>query len=195
MSLKKLAESFNYLSGIKDLSIMKGDLNEEINLTPEQDKELLNIILKYVKDSDDAEAIIQDYIDGATNRPDIQDGSFADEFEAWKKKHNIKEGTCGYSVDGKPADKPAGPHLLRKANRREIRDNFDDRLKSFMGADDFEKATNPKLSRLINNAITSIDPNMSYVDFAKGVAQVLRDEYNQMNQNDFIRVLRKELDI
>ena len=47
MSLKKLAESFNYLSGIKDLSIMKGDLNEEINLTPEQDKELLNIILKY----------------------------------------------------------------------------------------------------------------------------------------------------
>ena len=45
MSLKKLAESFNYLSGIKDLSIMKGDLNEEINLTPEQDKELLNIIL------------------------------------------------------------------------------------------------------------------------------------------------------
>ena len=62
MSLKKLAESFNYLSGIKDLSIMKGDLNEEINLTPEQDKELLNIILKYVKDSDYAEAIIQYYI-------------------------------------------------------------------------------------------------------------------------------------
>ena len=107
----------------------------------------------------------------------------------------INEGTCGYSIDGKPADKPAGPHLLRKAIRREIRDNFDDRLKSFMGADDFEKATNPKLSRLINNAITSIDPNMSYRDFAKGVAQVLKDQYNRMNQNDFIRVLRKELDI
>ena len=119
MSLKKLAESFNYLSGIKDLSIMKGDLNEEINLTPEQDKELLNIILKYVKDSDDAEAIIQDYIDGATNRPDIQDGSFADEFEAWKKKHNIKEGTCGYSVAGKPADTPAGPNLIKKSDLNE----------------------------------------------------------------------------
>ena len=72
---------------------------------------------------------------------------------------------------------------------------FDDRLKSMMGDDDFEKATNPELAKLINNAIMSIDPNMSYVDFAKGVAQVLRDEYNQMNQNDFIRVLRKELDI
>ena len=51
MNLKNLAKKFNYL-------------NEEINLTPEQDKELLDIILKYVKDSDDAEAIIQDYIDG-----------------------------------------------------------------------------------------------------------------------------------
>ena len=107
----------------------------------------------------------------------------------------LNEGTCGYSIDGKPANKPAGPDLLRKAIRKEIRGSFDDRLKSMMGADDFEKATNPKLSRLINNAIMSIDPNMSYVDFAKGVAQVLRDEYNQMNQNDFIRVLRKELDI
>ena len=116
-------------------------------------------------------------------------------FEKSSKFGRMNEGTCGYSVDGKPANKPAGPDLLRKAIRKEIRDNFDDRLKSFMGADDFEKATNPKLSRLINNAITSIDPNMSYVDFAKGVAQVLRDEYNQMNQNDFIRVLRKEIDI
>ena len=116
-------------------------------------------------------------------------------FEKSSKFDRMNEGTCGYSIDGKPADKPAGPHLLRKAIRREIRDNFDDRLKSFMGADDFEKATNPKLAKLIDNAITSIDPNMSYVDFAKGVAQVLRDEYNQMNQNDFIRVLRKELDI
>ena len=116
-------------------------------------------------------------------------------FEKSSKFGRMDEGTCGYSVDGKPANKPAGPDLLRKAIRKEIRGSFDDRLKSMMGADDFEKATNPKLSRLINNAITSIDPNMSYVDFAKGVAQVLRDEYNQMNQNDFIRVLRKELDI
>ncbi len=116
-------------------------------------------------------------------------------FEKSSKFDRMNEGTCGYSVDGKPADKPAGLHLLRKAIRREIRDNFDDRLRSMMGADDFKKATSPKLAKLIDNAITSIDPNMSYVDFAKGVAQVLRDEYNRMNQNDFIRVLRKELDI
>ena len=33
----------------------------------------------------------------------------------------ISEGTCGYSIDGKPADKPAGPHLIRKAIRKEIK--------------------------------------------------------------------------
>ena len=33
----------------------------------------------------------------------------------------INEGTCGYSVDGKPADKPAGPHFIRKAIRKEIK--------------------------------------------------------------------------
>ena len=115
--------------------------------------------------------------------------------DEYDRAMGLKEGTCGYSIDGKPANKPAGPDLLRRAIRREIRDNFDDRLKSFMGADDFEKATNPKLVKLIDNAITSIDPNMSYRDFAKGVAQVLKDQYNRMNQNDFIRVLRKELDI
>ena len=110
------------------------------------------------------------------------------------KKGKMNEGTCGYSVDGKPANKPAGPDLLRKAIRREIKDNFDSRLKSMMGADDFEKATNPKLAKLINNAIMSIDPNMSYRDFAKGVAQVLIDEYGVQNYEPFISELKKALD-
>ena len=33
----------------------------------------------------------------------------------------LSEGSCGYSIDGKPADKPAGPHLIRKAIRKEIK--------------------------------------------------------------------------
>tara|TARA_Y100000592_G_scaffold80506_1_gene127235 strand:+ start:814 stop:1446 length:633 start_codon:yes stop_codon:yes gene_type:complete len=84
---------------------------------------------------------------------------------------------------------------MRKVIRKIIKEqNFDDRLKSMMGADDFEKATNPKLAKLINNAIMSIDPNMSYKDFAKGVAQVLIDEYGVQNYEPFISELKKELD-
>ena len=75
-----------------------------------------------------------------------------------------------------------------------LEQGFDDRLKSMMGDDDFEKATNPELAKLINNAIMSIDPNMSYRDFAKGVAQVLIDEYGVQNYEPFISELKKELD-
>ena len=83
---------------------------------------------------------------------------------------------------------------LKDIIRETIKENLDDRLRSMMGADDFEKATNPKLAKLINNAIMSIDPNMSYVDFAKGVAQVLIDEYGVRNYEPFISELKKELD-
>jgi hypothetical protein len=99
MNLKNLAKKFNYL-------------NEEINLTPEQDKELLDIILKYVKDSDDAE------------------------FEAWKRKHNIREGSCGYTVTakGEELDTPGGTRgmpantrtmgMMREFIKKEIKHLF-----------------------------------------------------------------------
>ena len=83
---------------------------------------------------------------------------------------------------------------LRELIKETIKENFDDRLKSMMGADDFEKATNPKLAKLINNAIMTVDPNMSNVDFAKGVAQVLIDEYGTHNYEPFIKELKKALD-
>jgi len=83
---------------------------------------------------------------------------------------------------------------LRELIKETIKENFDDRLKSMMGADDFEKATNPKLGKLISNSIATIDPNMSYKDFAKGVAQVLIDEYGVQNYEPFISELKKELD-
>ena len=39
----------------------------------------------------------------------------------------INEGTCGYSIDGKPANKPAGPDLIRKAIRKEIKTLHEDK--------------------------------------------------------------------
>ncbi len=33
----------------------------------------------------------------------------------------LNEGSCGYGEDGKLGNKPAGPHLIRKAIRKEIR--------------------------------------------------------------------------
>ena len=136
--------------------------------------------------------------------------------EGWIEKNykwediekKLAEGSCGYGPDGVPGNTPGETQgmpaddrtrgMLKMLIQKEIaklsEDNFDDRLKSMMGDDDFEKATNPKLAKLINNAIMTVDPNMSYVDFAKGVAQVLIDEYGTHNYEPFISELKKALD-
>jgi len=77
--------------------------------------ELLDIILKYVKDPDDAEEELERFDQGGFDA--MSDFVTANllrdpEYKAWYNKlHSIEEGTCGYSIDGKPADKPAGPEL------------------------------------------------------------------------------------
>jgi hypothetical protein len=71
----------------------------------------------------------------------------------------IDEGSCGYSIDGKPADKPAGPDLIRKAIRNEIKKlaketSLDDKLRAALGDKDFEKVINkpvPSLGDMIKS--------------------------------------------
>lgn len=45
----------------------------------------------------------------------------------------------------------------------------------------------------IDKAIASVDDSMSAVDFAKGVAYVLKEEYGPHNFQDFISTLEAEL--
>ena len=129
-------------------------------------------------------------------------------WEQVSKKFKLNEGTCGYGPNGIPGRTPGETNgmpaddrtrgMLKMLIQKEVsklkEQNFDSRLKSMMGDDDFEKATNPKLAKLINNAIMTVDPNMSYRDFAKGVAQVLIDEYGTRNYEPFIKELKKTLD-
>jgi hypothetical protein len=49
------------------------------------------------------------------------------------------------------------------------------------------------LAPKINSAIKSVDNNMSYKDFAKAVAIVLRDEYGTHNYNKFMDTLKNNL--
>jgi hypothetical protein len=36
------------------------------------------------------------------------------------KKGKVNEGTCGYGVDGKLGEEPAGPHLLKKKKKKDV---------------------------------------------------------------------------
>ena len=162
-------------------------LNEMYEGTPtvfddESMEELGDIISKYVKAPDDVQRELDRFDDGGFDAMSnmVTANLLRDpEYKAWfNKLHSIKENND-----------------VRKVIRKIIKEqNFDDRLRSMMGADDFEKATNPKLGKLISNSIATIDPEMSYVDFAKGVAQVLIDEYGTHNYEPFIKELKKSLD-
>ena len=190
--LNKIDAAMAKLRGTKDVpyDVAIGRMQEEISdydmLRSFQKDELLDdlgdIVAKYVKDPDDIDRELDRFdmggVDAMSNM--VTANLLRDpEYQAWAKKFNsIKE-----SND------------VRKVIRKIIKEqNFDDRLRSMMGADDFEKATNPKLAKLINNAIMTVDPEMSYVDFAKGVAQVLIDEYGTHNYEPFIKELKKALD-
>ena len=48
-------------------------------------------------------------------------------------------------------------------------------------------------AQAIDQAIASIDDSMSYSDFAKAVAIILKDEYGAHNFNKFMEVLHAEL--
>ena len=51
------------------------------------------------------------------------------------------------------------------------------------------------LSSEIKQAIEKVDPNMSYVDFAVAVANVIKDDYGNHNIEPFMKVLHKELNL
>jgi hypothetical protein len=58
-----------------------------------------------------------------------------------------------------------------------------------------EEIASRKLTSLISQAIDQVNPDLSYKDFAKAVALILREEYGQHNFNLFIKELNKELNL
>ena len=138
MNLKKLAESFNYLSGVKDLSIMREDLSEAITIDKKEidpnSIEIEGVDKSQGPDDGTAEAFVSaaKFTDGQMLNDDqldmmndSNDSQIRDLIQRKaEEEYSMEEGTCGYSVDGKPADKPAGPHLIRRAIKEEIKNLF-----------------------------------------------------------------------
>lgn len=58
-----------------------------------------------------------------------------------------------------------------------------------------EEIQSQQLSSLFKNAINQVDESLSYSEFAKAIAQILKDDYGSHNFGPFMEVLHKELGI
>ena len=171
-SWEKLSRQFKLKEAYD--TMFNDNLNQESIPTSVTDKDLDDlekIVLKYVKDPDDAEAEVQRFDDGGFDA--MSDMVTANllrdpEYKKWYNNlHSIGEGSCGYGPDGVPGDTPGGTRgvdaddrtrsMLKMLIQKEIaklkEDSFDDRLKSMMGADDFEKATSKDVPGLGDTVI------------------------------------------
>jgi predicted peroxiredoxin len=85
--------------------------------------------------------------------------------------------------------------LIQKLIREDNFDSgsFDDKLKGMMGDKDFDKATNPNLSKLIANSIKSMNGEVSHIEFAEAVSNVLRDEFGNQDFKPFVKHLTQNL--
>ena len=58
-----------------------------------------------------------------------------------------------------------------------------------------EEMKSTMLTSLFQQSINKVDESLSYVDFAKAVAEILKEGYGSRNFGPFMEVLHKELGI
>jgi len=108
---------------------------------------------------------------------------WVDQNYSWEKlsrQFKVNEGSCGYGEDGKLGNKPAGPDLIRKAIRNEIKENMDDRLKTAMNKSGFsDDETSDFFSKDTPSTI-----GIGGTQKAKKLVSTLRSDYRNMSDNE-----------
>ena len=175
-NLKEAATELGYLNenmpkGVSDYDMLRSFQRDELL------DDLGDIVAKYVKDPDDIDRELDRFdiggIDAMSNL--VTANLLRDpEYQAWAKKFNrIKE-----SND------------VRKVIKKMIKEqSFDDRLKSMMGAGDFEKATTPQMPEatkvwdaLVKTFSDNKNDSISYLNSDKTYRSIaIREIFRAMN--------------
>ena len=175
-NLKEAATELGYLNenmpkGVSDYDMLRSFQKDELL------DDLGDIVAKYVKDPDDIDRELDRFdiggIDAMSNL--VTANLLRDpEYQAWAEKFNrIKE-----SND------------VRKVIKKMIKEqSFDDRLKSMMGAGDFEKATTPQMPEatkvwdaLVKTFSDNKNDSISYLNSDKTYRSIaIREIFRAMN--------------
>ena len=151
MKMKKLSEIYEETTADATAEYKELELAWR-NLDGEERENLLLSFIKDLSDEPDMEWIeFYNKKPGIANNSDFQnaliDSAEQQEYDRGfynEEKEETEEGTCGYSKDGKPRKKPAGPDMLQERFQKLAglkplyEQSFDDRLKAAGGFSDEE---------------------------------------------------------
>jgi len=104
------------------------------------------------------------------------------------------EGSCGYAPEGEDpneADQPAGPHLLRKAIKNQIKEM----MESFADDPNVPGVTGMEDAggKVRDNILAAIPDNYGIKDLAQDVAYIIQNEYGSHNADPFIQMVSQKL--
>ena len=177
-----------------DSQLTENNIMKLVNLVPL--KESLQVTtndgkVAIVSDPED----IKTFYKGGTVFGDDSDG---DSIELSKETsldfQSIKqEGSCGYAPkdeDPNEADQPAGPHLLRKEIRKQIKQM----MESFADDPDVPGTTGMEDAggKVRDNIAAAIPDNYSYKDLAQDIAYIIQNDYGSHNVKPFIQMLTQK---
>ena len=138
---------------------------------------------------------IKTFYKGGTVFGDDSDGDSIElSKETSKDFQSIKqEGSCGYAPkdeDPNEADQPAGPHLLRKEIRKQIKQM----MESFADDPDVPGTTGMEDAggKVRDNIAAAIPDNYSYKDLAQDIAYIIQNDYGSHNVKPFIQMLTQK---
>ena len=172
----------NYIMNLVNLITLK----DSLQVTTNDGK------VAIVSDTED----IKTFYKGGTVFGDDSDGDSIElSKEASLDFQSIKqEGSCGYAPkdeDPNEADQPAGPHLLRKEIRKQIKQM----MESFADDPDVPGTTGMEDAggKVRDNIAAAIPDNYSYKDLAQDIAYIIQNDYGSHNAKPFIQMLTQKL--
>jgi len=137
----------------------------------------------------------QEYLEKLNDEGKLKKKYSADKIEGWSTSSSLPGWKVASTVLANKTDENLSEMKSMSADDRTknmLRTIIHQEVTKLNEADVSQKVKN--LAFGIQKAIVSLDPNMSYRDFAKSVAQVLIDDYGTHNYEPFIRELKNALD-
>ena len=105
-----------------------------------------------------------------------------------------QEGSCGYAPEGEDpnkADQPAGPHLLRKEIKKQIKQM----MESYADDPDVPGVTGMEDAggKVRDNILAAIPDSYGYQDLAQDIAYIIQNDYGSHNIKPFLQTLTQKL--